>query len=626
MKLKLAIACLVLALSAAGCSYMPWSSKEVIPDPTAELLFKEGTEFFKNKKYVLAIDRFQRVKTDFPFSPLVTDAELRLAETYYKHEQYPEAIAAFKEFQALHPTNENIPFVIYHLGMSHFAQFTTIDRDQKMTDIARGYFEMLVKNHPQSPYVEQANKKLAKCSEYMAEHEFNIAAFYIREKNYPAARDRLEDILRRYPITPTAAKSIYHLGQTYESERNNVRASLAYEALVQHYPESPLAKEAQIQLGKLQKDKEKQDPLAMLLMRDGRRVYAPPPALEQANADGHMTGQKSENMPDLFTKKDIVYEEPGSEKGLVRRVVDTVNPFYSSSDDNEPDRKARNEVESAKAPKEESDGFFGSLWSSLNPFASKDKTETVVQKDPGLINKVDESLKEQGVEARGRSQAPQPPASNFPQITETMQESQPPAANPAEILEKVDSALQKQGTDTASLPAPSSEILPALQASASGAGNQPDAGAKATPTSSSKELMTDIDKTLQRKGFEVPEIRLKEQKAETQGSKPAQSALGRAEKVELDTNVEFKKGPLFLESGDYEVQKKAEETKSPSQAPELPEAVVTGPPKLEKKKPVETKTAEKKPLEEGELEQRSAWDQLKEDLEGVSKALNPFSW
>jgi outer membrane protein assembly factor BamD len=621
MKLKLVIACLLLAFSSAGCSFVPWSSTEVKPDPTAELLFKEGTDYLANKKYALAIDRLERVKTDFPFSPLLTEAELKLAETHYQNEQYPEAIAAFKEFQAMHPTNENIPFVIYRLGMAHFAQFTTTDRDQKMTEIAKGYFETLIKTYPQSPYAGEAQEKLTKCKKYLAEHEFIVATFYIREKNYPAARDRLEGILHHYPDTPTAAKSIYTLGQTYQSETNNVRAALAYEALLQHYPGSPFTEKAKNNLVKLEKEKEKQDPLALLLMRDGRPVYAPSPSSARIAGNGEGPGVSTETTPKMFAKKDIVYEEPGDDKSLWSRVVDTLNPFSSSSDETESDGQDKTET-----AKQNSDGSSGSFWSSLNPFASEEKTEVEAREEAGLIGKVDEGLKEKGVEGQGGRQVPKPPAPDLPQVAEVGQESQPPPSDPAEVLEKVDSRLHQEGKDTDSLP-PIPKISPVFQASSPEEIQEEIQKAEANSRRASSEVLTGIDQALRQKGIEVPEIKPPEKPT---NSDSGRSAVNQPAKVELDTNVQFEEGPLFLESGDYKVEKKAEESEQPEpeQSPvdtgKLPETVVTGPPPLEKKKPTEEEAAAKPKFVEEE--DKSGWEQIKEDLEGIKKALNPFSW
>jgi len=78
---------------ASGCSSvslpsMPWSSGPAVqPDATAEALYQEGIGYLKNKSYLRAIDRLQRVKSEFPFSPQLADAELKLAEAYYLNKQ-----------------------------------------------------------------------------------------------------------------------------------------------------------------------------------------------------------------------------------------------------------------------------------------------------------------------------------------------------------------------------------------------------------------------------------------------------------------------------------------------------------------------------------------------------------
>src|ERR1700740_2514937 len=101
MRTKLAFSLLIMAFCAACSSIsvpsMPWSSGTK-PDPTSEALFDEGMRNFNEKKYVRAVDAFSKIKTDFPFSPQLTEAELKIGEAYYLNEQYHAAINAFKDF------------------------------------------------------------------------------------------------------------------------------------------------------------------------------------------------------------------------------------------------------------------------------------------------------------------------------------------------------------------------------------------------------------------------------------------------------------------------------------------------------------------------------------------------
>ena len=377
MRTQFAVVLLALTLAISGCSIsmpsMPWSKSSLPADPNAEALFQEANRYFDAKSYTRAIDLFQRIKTDHPFSPLLTQTELKMADAYFLNKQYPEAINAFKEFQSLHPTNENMPFVIYRLGQSHFDQFTSVERDQKNTEIAKGYFATVITTYPKSPYAADAKEKLAKCIVYLAEHDFNIAYFYYQQEKFPAARDRFEEIVRKYQDTATAVKSLFYLGESYRKEKNGVKAVLAYEALIQHYPETKYASQARAQLAQL--EKEKHDPLAMLLMRDRRPAAS-------ATASGTQTAQetKTEKLKELnlVAKTEVVYEEPGDEKGFLSRVANTLNPFSSSDTGKKKEEKKPESgidllVQQKQAEKEKSNGFFASLW----PFGGSDtKTDS----------------------------------------------------------------------------------------------------------------------------------------------------------------------------------------------------------------------------------------------------------
>ncbi len=619
---------------------IPWSKRTPDPNPTAEKLFNEGTGYLNNKKYVLAIDTFKQLQSEFPFAPELIQAELKLGEAYYLNKDYPEAISTFKEFQAMHPTNENIPFVTYHLGLAHFDQFTNVDRDQKVTGIAKDYFETLIKNYPASPYAAQAKEKLVLCIAHLAEHEFNIASFYVREQNYPAARERLEGILRLYPQSPLAAKSLYSLGETYRLQKNTVKAALAYQALIQHFPESPLVKQAKTQLGQL--DHEKQDPLALLLMRDHRPAFAPTQIASNGQPQSASPGVKESKTetPDLKTlnmvaKTEVVYEEPGSDKGFFRRVADTLNPFSSSSS-SPPDSSAgaskANGVAKPGAAKEQPTGFFASLW----PFGGKSNndanTKTAAAGDSGLVQKIDESLKQKGIDPESKDTATKAPAEDLSKIA-----SKPaPPVDASVLLGNIDAKLEKDGKQIGELP-PSPEPDRALIVPVTN--KQEVATVKPQPPSKTEAngLITNIDEKLKAKGIDPSSAPTSSAGGLTTAYKPVFEASTTSSpgqgKVELEPRMSMDKGPLFLESGQVRVEdldkvetdkEKIQKTTEPSK--ELPKAVVTGPAEKPQVKTAEAKPAEKKATGEPDGENKGVFDQIIQDVGRVQTLLNPFSW
>lgn len=632
MKLEFNAALIATLVIATGCSSismpampsLPWSSSAAKADPGAEALYDEGMRAFSDKKYVRALDSFTKLRTNYPFSPQMTQADLMIADCYYLNQQYPEAITAFKEFQSMHPTNENIPFVTLRLGQAHFDQFSATDRDQKNTEIAKGYFDNVVTNYSKSPQAAEAAAKLAKTMEYLAEHEFNVAQFYFQQEKYPAARDRFEEIVRKYRSTPTAVKSLFYLGESYRKEKNGVRAVLAYEALIQHYPQSKFAAEAKSQLAVV--EKEKRDPLDLVLMRDRR----PGAAAAEVREDPALAKLRDLN---LVAKKDVVYEEPGAEKGFFSRVADKINPFSSSSSDK--DKKEEKKPETAlellakknQAQKTESSGFLASLWpfgSSSESKDSKPLTRAGDGKAGAVLNKVDEALNQKGIDSATR-QAIKTPEANLPKVETAVA----PATNTAALLGSIDANLKKSGKDPDVLP-PTPEPAAAFRDVAAtqaiiARSNQSQSKAPAQDVQTSG-ILSSIDQKLKAQGVEPEKFTkpptAEEIKAATQKAPPRN--------VELEPKLALEKGPLFLNPAEVQhagTPAAAQEAKKPETKPEENDRSI--PNRILVKGPVQTAAnpAEvKKPGTSQAEESKGAFDQIRQDVESIGKALNPFRW
>jgi outer membrane protein assembly factor BamD len=639
---------LLVTILAAGCSSgplpslpsMPWSSSAPAVDPTAEALFAEGTRYFNEKRYVRAIDAFMKLKTEHPFSPLLSETELKIADAYYLNQQYPDAVNALKEFQTLHPTSEQIPFVILRLGQAHFNEFTNVNRDQKNTEIAKGYFEAVLANYPKSPHAAEAREKLAKCNGILAEHDFNIAEFYFKQEKYPAARDRFEEILRRYPGTPVASRSLFFLGESYRKEKNNVKASLAFEALLQHYPDDRFAPAARTQLAQIEKDK--QDPLAMLLMRD-RRPAAAPAAPEAKPESPAIAKPKQAN--NLVAKTEVVYEAPGDEKGMFSRVVAKINPFASGGSEKKPEEKTEEKkndqvlerlASKNKSDKEGSKGFFSSLW----PFGGSDAktTKATTDNNGGLVAGIDDSLKQRGIDVTAQTASLKTPEIDLPNVDDLKPKQQ--ATDTAKLLGQIDANLKKDGKASVELPPPP-EAAPIFKdaeaAQAAIAKAQPKTEAEQKVATSS--LLSTIDQKLKGRGVEPANF---EPVPPMPADNQPQAKPAAPREINLEPKRVTEKGPLFLSPGmapdidqtapaPENAQKETPKTESVTKPEEpgvraIPKALVRGPQQPKPESPAAKPAEAKSPSAAGEEEIKGPFDQLKQDLQNASKVLNPFSW
>ena len=162
-------------------------------------LMREGVESFNSRNYKKAIDRFQTIKDQYPFSTYVLLAELKIADAYYNRKEYAEAIFAYEDFIKLHPRNEAVTYALFQVGMCYYKQMRSIDRDQDITRKAVAEFQRLIKTYPDSPFKIRAENRLSICLQNLAKHEVYVGKFYYKMGDYKAAKARFEGVLKNFP-------------------------------------------------------------------------------------------------------------------------------------------------------------------------------------------------------------------------------------------------------------------------------------------------------------------------------------------------------------------------------------------------------------------------------------------
>jgi outer membrane protein assembly factor BamD len=250
--------CLVVALH-AGCS-----QKKPL---TAEETFASANEHFESGAYEIAIESYKELLDQHPFDENALEAETKIALAYYLMGRYAEAIAAFSDFERMHPTSAQIPVVTYYLGMAYLKQMRPVDRDQTASSSAYAYFRAVIERHPTSPWAERSGLRLRECEEALAAHELYVASFYLRQKNLSAAEARLLHLLQDYPGTDAAARALHVFGNAYLKQDLREPATLAFLVLVQYHPDDPLAAEARDTLSTMGDSGAPGDPLQMLMAR-----------------------------------------------------------------------------------------------------------------------------------------------------------------------------------------------------------------------------------------------------------------------------------------------------------------------------------------------------------------------
>lgn len=204
---------------------------------TPQGLYQQGSELYQKKKYEKAITIFQRVKDEYPLEDIAVLAEIGIADAHFSNEAYTEAYLAYDEFVNRHPTDENVPYALYQMGMSRYKLTDTIDRDQTETWKAKADFERLISRYPKSPFAVMAEKALQEVKTKLAENEFYVGEFYFKSKKYKAALKRFQVIARDFQNIGLDYKVKYYIAEARRMLAEEQAKSLEEKAKTEAAPE-----------------------------------------------------------------------------------------------------------------------------------------------------------------------------------------------------------------------------------------------------------------------------------------------------------------------------------------------------------------------------------------------------
>jgi len=267
MKHRWFLTLLLMVLLGAGCA----NTRKF---PAGQDYYSQAENFYNRKLYKGAIDNYQHLIDQYPFSAYADDAELKIGLAYYQMQNYPEAINALTDFIRMHPTNKNLPMASYYLGMSYYDQIPAPWQDQTVTEKALEQFRVIEREYPESPFAGLAHDRIEVCREMLARNQLMIGTYYEKRANYRAAESRLAELMQKYPETPVAPEALYDLGVTLEKEGKKYSAAQAFAAVDTHFTDTKYAAKARVELKKLNQPIDtEEDPLRMVLAESG---FGPP--------------------------------------------------------------------------------------------------------------------------------------------------------------------------------------------------------------------------------------------------------------------------------------------------------------------------------------------------------------
>ena len=236
----------VSALTISACSGTKNRPRLAYEERPVEALYNTGYQRLDSRRWSDAIDYFQEVERQHPYSEWSRRAILMQIYAYYQNNNYAEAIAASDRFIQLFPGNPSAPYAFYMKALCNFEQITDVGRDQGYAQAALDGLRDVARRYPGTSYAIDATVKIDMVNDQLAGKEMAIGRYYQRAGQPLAAMNRNKAVIdnEAYQRTSHMPKALYRLVEV------NLQLGLKEEAtrngsvLGHNYPGSPWYAEA----------------------------------------------------------------------------------------------------------------------------------------------------------------------------------------------------------------------------------------------------------------------------------------------------------------------------------------------------------------------------------------------
>lgn len=238
--IKRIILSLLLIVGVAACSSDADDKKKLEDEnKPPEQIYNEAQSKLDEQSYKAAAKKFLEVETQHPYSKWASQAQIQAAYSYYRAEQYDDAINTLERFIKMSPGSPDVPYAYYLISLSYYNRISDVGRDQEMTNKARQALKDVIARYPDSDYARDAKFKLDLTEDQLAGKEMEVGRYYLKRKQYVAAINRFKKVVELYPSTAQIEEALHRLVECYLA-LGIVPEAQKYAAVLGHnYPGSP---------------------------------------------------------------------------------------------------------------------------------------------------------------------------------------------------------------------------------------------------------------------------------------------------------------------------------------------------------------------------------------------------
>ena len=133
------------------------------------------------------------------------------AYSYYSQDYYGNAIAELERFIRIYPTNKNIDYAYYLLGLSYYEQIVDEKKDLRSILEAKNTFNIVINKFPNTQYAIDSEFKIELINDIIASKEMYIGRYYQSKKKWIPAINRFRTVVDDYNTTIYSEEALHRL-------------------------------------------------------------------------------------------------------------------------------------------------------------------------------------------------------------------------------------------------------------------------------------------------------------------------------------------------------------------------------------------------------------------------------
>ena len=173
--------------------------------------YNAGLEELEKNDVIYAARKFNEAELLYPQSIWAPRAALMAAYAYFSQLYYDDTIVELEKFLQKYKNHPRRDYAYYLLALSHYNLIIDETKDLEEILKAEEYFQIIIKNYPNTEFAIDSEFKLELIQEILASKEMYLARYYLDREKWIPAINRFKTVINDYETTIYVEEALHRL-------------------------------------------------------------------------------------------------------------------------------------------------------------------------------------------------------------------------------------------------------------------------------------------------------------------------------------------------------------------------------------------------------------------------------